>query len=91
MVKGFVSFQQVITSESPATGTMERPFFSIYVLLSADQMSISPRLRFTMITTYACECGAADVQGVQRIFHNEDIVLYLAYLRSVRLTHDAMQ
>lgn len=81
-MKGFVSFQQVITSESPATRTMERPFLSIYALLSADQKSVS--LDFTMVTTYACEHGAADVQGVQMIFHNEDIVLYLACLVSDR-------
>lgn len=89
MVKGSVSFQQVIASESPATGTMERPFFSIYVALSADQMSISLTLPFTMVTTYACECGAADVQGVQRNFHNKDIVLCLAY--SINGKIDVMQ
>ena len=43
------------------------------------------RLDFAMVMTYACEYGAADAQGVKRIFHNEDIFLCLAYLRLTRL------
>jgi hypothetical protein len=40
-----MSFQKVVTSESPTTRTTDRPFFSICAMLSAYYVSLSPRLR----------------------------------------------
>lgn len=46
------------------------------------------RLDFAMIATYACEHGAADVQGVQRIFHSVDNFLYLAFSGLMKMRHN---
>lgn len=45
-------------------------------------------LDFARVTTYACEHGAADVQGVQKLFHSEDIFLYSAFLGLTRMRHN---